>query len=66
MAARSSPPIIAAGPEQRWRVELAARQDGEDKDEGVRRVWGGGGRGGQCSARKLQPFEFPGVCCLFA
>lgn len=49
-------PIIAAGPEERGRVELAARQDGEDKDEDV-----GGG-----SAWKLHRFEFPGVCCLFA
>lgn len=41
MAARSPPtPIIAAGPEERGRVELAARQDGEDKDEDV----GGGGQ----------------------
>lgn len=51
-------PIIAAGPEERGRVELAARQDGEDKDEDV------GGGGG--SAWKLHRFEFPGVCCLFA
>lgn len=38
-------PIIAAGPEERWRVKLAARQVGEDKDVGV---GGAGGGGIQC------------------
>lgn len=58
MAARSPPtPIIAAGPEERGRVELAARQDGEDKDEDV-----GRGRGAAQGNFTDLNFQVSAVC----
>lgn len=52
-------PIIAAGPEERWRVELAARQVGEDKDGGV----GGSGEGGAVQGNFTHlNFQVSAVC----